>query len=140
MDGKGTIALSLSDQLVSSLQTSIFGFEVSDADTETLEYCSDPIIPLIAFTPDHHCKISACGGTYQAQSSSFNFTIPHIETSDGLEYDQCKQYRLVQNYRYITIDKNFRISYIILLIMFLYTSVINISRVYIEKNQGKEQH
>ena len=94
----------------------------------------------IAFTPDHHCKISACGDTYQAQSSSFNFTIPHIETSDGLEYDQCKQYRLVQNYRYITIDKNFRISYIILLIMFLYTSVINISRVYIEKNQGKEQH
>ena len=58
----------------------------------------------IAFTPDHHCKISACGDTYQAQSSSFNFTIPHIETSDGLEYDQCKQYRLVQNYRYITID------------------------------------
>ena len=66
----------------------------------------------IAFTPDHHCKISACGDTYQAQSSSFNFTIPHIETSDGLEYDQCKQYRLVQNYRYITIDKSFSISYI----------------------------
>ena len=53
----------------------------------------------IAFTPDHHCKIPACGDTYQ--SSSLNFTIPHIETPDGWEYDKCQQYRLVQNnYRY----------------------------------------